>query len=263
MPLPHRSLSAPQIRKLDFLLADAVAKGCDSVVTIGGAQSNHCRATAAAARMIGLQPHLILRVPDASLDVGLGGNLLFDRILGADIHLVSRADYRAVGSDALLRCGILSLFFISALALFKLTDEAKSGRSWRRWGRSLTSSPSEAPTRSGPGGILPPSSSPLLPPPPPPPPRPHEKSYIEFVEELRSQGDLPSDIVMACGSGGTAAGLASTPPPPSLWSDARSAGLRMAGASTKLHAVIVCDDKGYFQNHIDGIFKDLKVGGGV
>lgn len=43
-----------KIRKLEFLLADALQKGCDSVVTIGGEQSNHCRATAAAARMVGL-----------------------------------------------------------------------------------------------------------------------------------------------------------------------------------------------------------------
>lgn len=41
-------LGGNKIRKLEFLLADALAKGCDSVVTIGGEQSNHCRATAAA-----------------------------------------------------------------------------------------------------------------------------------------------------------------------------------------------------------------------
>ena len=41
-------LGGNKVRKLEFLLADALAKGCDSVVTIGGEQSNHCRATAAA-----------------------------------------------------------------------------------------------------------------------------------------------------------------------------------------------------------------------
>ena len=41
-------LGGNKIRKLEFLLADALARGCDSVVTIGGEQSNHCRATAAA-----------------------------------------------------------------------------------------------------------------------------------------------------------------------------------------------------------------------
>lgn len=41
-------LSGNKVRKLEFLLADALAEGCDSVVTIGGEQSNHCRATAGA-----------------------------------------------------------------------------------------------------------------------------------------------------------------------------------------------------------------------
>ena len=41
-----------QVRKLEFLLAEAIAQGHDCVVTIGGIQSNHCRATAVAARYI-------------------------------------------------------------------------------------------------------------------------------------------------------------------------------------------------------------------
>ena len=41
-------LGGNKVRKLEFLLADALKEGCDSVVTIGGEQSNHCRATAAA-----------------------------------------------------------------------------------------------------------------------------------------------------------------------------------------------------------------------
>ena len=41
-----------KLRKLEFLMADALAQGCDCVVTIGGLQSNHCRATAAAARLV-------------------------------------------------------------------------------------------------------------------------------------------------------------------------------------------------------------------
>jgi 1-aminocyclopropane-1-carboxylate deaminase/D-cysteine desulfhydrase-like pyridoxal-dependent ACC family enzyme len=37
--------SGNKVRKLEFLLADAIQKGCDSVITIGGLQSNHCRST--------------------------------------------------------------------------------------------------------------------------------------------------------------------------------------------------------------------------
>ena len=45
-------------------MAEAVEKRCDSVITIGGIQSNHARATAVLGRQLGLQPHLLLRVDD-------------------------------------------------------------------------------------------------------------------------------------------------------------------------------------------------------
>ena len=48
-------LGGNKVRKLEFLLADAKRQGADCVVTIGGQQSNHCRATAAACRMVGLE----------------------------------------------------------------------------------------------------------------------------------------------------------------------------------------------------------------
>lgn len=54
-------LSGNKVRKLEFLIADAKAQGADCVVTIGGIQSNHCRATAVAARYVGLDSYLILR----------------------------------------------------------------------------------------------------------------------------------------------------------------------------------------------------------
>jgi len=46
--------SGNKVRKLEFLLAEAAEQGCDCVVTIGALQSNHCRATIAAARAVGL-----------------------------------------------------------------------------------------------------------------------------------------------------------------------------------------------------------------
>jgi D-cysteine desulfhydrase len=82
-------LSGNKVRKLEFLMAEALAGGHDCVVTVGGLQSNHCRATAAAARLVGLDVHLALLVSDAkaSADPGLEGNLLVDRMLGATLHL--------------------------------------------------------------------------------------------------------------------------------------------------------------------------------
>ena len=50
-----------QVRKLEFILADAVQKGCKHVITVGSIQSNHCRATVMAASHIGMKSHLFLR----------------------------------------------------------------------------------------------------------------------------------------------------------------------------------------------------------
>eukprot|EP00962_Isochrysis_galbana_P043196 scaffold16378_cov112-Isochrysis_galbana.AAC.5 len=96
-------LSGNKVRKLEFLMRDALAAGCDCVITIGGIQSNHCRATAAAARLVGLEPHLILRCPAGEVDgdPGLVGNLLLDRMLGATLHLVTIGEYATRGQAVL------------------------------------------------------------------------------------------------------------------------------------------------------------------
>ena len=52
-----------QIRKLDFCFGDALAKGCDTIITAGSTRSNHARTTAAAARQLGLEAHLVLFSP--------------------------------------------------------------------------------------------------------------------------------------------------------------------------------------------------------
>src|SRR6201999_2906452 len=62
--LTGSTLSGNKIRKLEFLLADALAQGADTVITCGGEQSNHCRATAIAAVELGLRANLLLRTDD-------------------------------------------------------------------------------------------------------------------------------------------------------------------------------------------------------
>ena len=57
----HWLITSIQVRQLEFLLADALQKGCDCVITCGGLESNHCRVTTAAARQLGLQAHIVLR----------------------------------------------------------------------------------------------------------------------------------------------------------------------------------------------------------
>lgn len=72
-------------RKLEYLLAQALDQGHERIVTIGGAQSNHARLTAAAARLLGLEPHLLLmgNRPKKST-----GNLLLDELVDAHLHFV-------------------------------------------------------------------------------------------------------------------------------------------------------------------------------
>ncbi|HAA53152.1 MAG TPA: D-cysteine desulfhydrase family protein [Myxococcales bacterium] len=92
--LSGMALSGNKIRKLEFLLADAQAKGCDVVLTCGGIQSNHCRATAVAARRVGLDSVLFLRTKEPENDPGLSGNLLLHRLAGANIQLINHEEYR-------------------------------------------------------------------------------------------------------------------------------------------------------------------------
>jgi D-cysteine desulfhydrase family pyridoxal phosphate-dependent enzyme len=81
-------------RKLEFLLAQALQAGADSVITTGAVQSNHARQTAAGAARCGLDCHLVLREPDGGPPRDLTGNLLLDRVLGASIHWTTeRAPY--------------------------------------------------------------------------------------------------------------------------------------------------------------------------
>lgn len=77
------ALGGNKVRKLEFLLGEALAKGCDTVITAGAAQSNHCRQTAAAAAALGLGCHLVL---GGEAPAAPNGNLLLDQLLGATVH---------------------------------------------------------------------------------------------------------------------------------------------------------------------------------
>ncbi len=73
-------------RHNEFLVADAIRKGCDILVWGAGVQSNNCRQTAAACARLGLDCHLVLT--RASHDDDLQGNLLLDHLMGATIEIV-------------------------------------------------------------------------------------------------------------------------------------------------------------------------------
>jgi D-cysteine desulfhydrase len=191
-------LSGNKVRKLEFLLAEAVSDGHDSVITIGGIQSNHARATAVAARQLGLEPHLILRKrPSEDEEIGVTGNLLLDRLVGSKIYTISPSSYGQIGSWNL----------VQSLASQLRNKEGVEKRN-----------PYPIPVGgSNEVGVF---------------------GYIECVREIFGQTSLShyDHIVFACGSGGTAAGLA--------------IGCRLAGYKGQVHAVGVCDSPECFYDHI-------------
>lgn len=82
-------------RKLEFLIADALQRNADAVITAGGPQSNHCRQTAAAAAIAGLDCQLVLGGPPQPPI----GNLLLDQLLGATIHWTPKPQRNARMSE--------------------------------------------------------------------------------------------------------------------------------------------------------------------
>lgn len=91
--LTGSELSGNKVRKLEFLLADAKAKGADTVITCGGAQSNHCRATALAAARCGLKSVLLLRTANPKHPPEAEGNILLDKMAGAEIVWITPEEY--------------------------------------------------------------------------------------------------------------------------------------------------------------------------
>ncbi|MCR9104588.1 MAG: D-cysteine desulfhydrase family protein [Gammaproteobacteria bacterium] len=84
------TLSGNKVRKLEFIAAHAIDNGYDTLITCGGLQSNHCRATAFVGAQLGLQVHLLLRGDPPNVREG---NLLLDHLAGARISCYPKAQY--------------------------------------------------------------------------------------------------------------------------------------------------------------------------
>ena len=82
-----------KVRKLEYLCADALAQGCDTLVTGGGRQSNHARLTAAAAAVLGMRCRLVLGSDPPETATG---NVVLDHLLGADIVWAGPLGYYAL-----------------------------------------------------------------------------------------------------------------------------------------------------------------------
>ena len=80
-----------KLRKLEYIVPDAIASGADTLVTIGGVQSNHTRQVAATAAKIGMKCRLVQEswVPFEDAVYDRVGNILMSRVMGAEIELVN------------------------------------------------------------------------------------------------------------------------------------------------------------------------------
>lgn len=84
------ALGGNKVRKLEYLLADARAQGCDTVFTTGGAQSNHAMLTAACAARLGMRCILLLKKRGVTDRLG---NLILDDLYGAEVRFVDTDSY--------------------------------------------------------------------------------------------------------------------------------------------------------------------------
>lgn len=90
--LTGAELSGNKVRKLEFSIAEALAQQCDTLITCGGLQSNHCRATALAGARMGLAVHLVLRgTPQGPPE----GNLFLDHLAGARFSFCTPKEFVA------------------------------------------------------------------------------------------------------------------------------------------------------------------------
>lgn len=202
--------SGNKIRKLEYLLAEALELGCDTVVTCGGLQSNHCRATAALCAQLGLRCHLILRGPkslgksescfsveDACKELGVEGsegNLLLDQLCGAEISVYAPMYY--------------------AKYLDTLFEDAS--QSYQNQKKKAYCIPVGGSNETGLWG------------------------YIVAAEELQNDFTAneidPAAVICASGSGGTQGGL--------------TLGFHLLDSALKVHSIAVCDSAEYFKNKI-------------
>jgi D-cysteine desulfhydrase len=165
--LTGAELTGNKVRKLEFLLAQALATGCDTILTCGAEQSNHARATAIAAAKLGLNVRLLLRTRNPANPPPPEGNILLDRLVGAEISWLTFKEY---GQRAEM-----------------LEREAES---LRRSGKIPYIIPEGGSNALGAWGYI----------------RAVEELAYD-LEELSRNNHKPTTIIHATGSGGTTAGL--------------------------------------------------------
>jgi len=157
-------------RKLELLCGQALADGADTLVTVGAAQSNHCRMTAAAGAVLGLPVHLVLgadhadQADHAEPGAAPEGNQLLSTLFGAELHHTGTTDWDDLGR-----------------AKDELVEELRAA------GRRPAGIPIGGTTAVGAMGFV--------------------QGFIELMDQVEALGMTPSAIVHTTSSGGTHAGL--------------------------------------------------------
>jgi D-cysteine desulfhydrase family pyridoxal phosphate-dependent enzyme len=98
------ALGGNKTRKLDFLLRDAMEKGCDTIIATGGQQSNFCRIAAGACAKLGLRCVLVLGGSPPRRD---SANVLLDKLFGAEVHFADSEDWTVLEADVTRRAEAL------------------------------------------------------------------------------------------------------------------------------------------------------------
>jgi D-cysteine desulfhydrase len=196
-----------KIRKLEYLLADALDLSAKTVITCGAVQSNHARATAVLAARLGLRSKLFLRrrhnaAPEEDPGKPMG-NLFLDKLVGADITFITPEEYR------------------------ERTD-------------LMANAASEMERRGERTYVIPEGGSNGL----------GALGYVDAMSEIAEQARLGlcpkafDHVFFACGSGGTAAGIA--------------LGAQKTGIAEHVHAACVCDDAEYFESAVRRIVPEAR-----
>jgi D-cysteine desulfhydrase len=106
-PHVHSFAAGNKLRKLEYLMSDALSRQADIVLTIGGVQSNHCRSTALVSAQLGLDCALVLRTPNlaranAGNTFSQGANVMLNSLNDARMYLCSPSEYARHGQAELL-----------------------------------------------------------------------------------------------------------------------------------------------------------------
>lgn len=192
-------ISGNKVRKLEYLAKDAQDNGYNLLITCGGIQSNHCRATVAVATKLGMKSAVLLRI-DAQPPVV--GNYFLDKLMGADVKFCTRPEYSSSRAE-----------IMEAMA-----------EEYRKQGYKPYVIPEGASNEIGTLGYY--------------------NCMNEIVAQEKELGITFDTVVVATGSGGTAAGL--------------YLANELHGYGKRVVSMAVCDDVAYFTEIIDRISNGAK-----